>query len=374
MDYSLSQSLFDVFMYIIMLNGIYSVFVGKYNKPNAGNGQFWAYGICAFLISLFGGLDWDYYSYEPLLDAYYYHGWTHHMEPPYFWIVDLAGNYYLWRTIVWGVATATMMISIKRFKCNYISTYVFITLFYILSFYKLRGSLGISLFFLGYSLIYTNHSRVSLKDLIIGIALVISSFFFHKSMFVPLAILVVIWFIPLNKKTLLISLILYPFALSFVTAFLGSGELLMLTSDIEEIQTAISSASSYASEEAAETTIFGKIANFLHYAPIYLSLGMVMCNVIINKKVYFNSQLCHLLWFWYIITYIASLFFLQEVSFWIYIRLLTIGYFPMALILGYYYRHKHTTLLMKLIIILALCSSLLTVYYQFISHFPNFFK
>lgn len=371
MDYSISQSIFDIIIYVLMLKGIYTVFFGKYNRPYCNNSQYWFYGICAFLISLFGGLDWDYYSYELLLHEFYSRGLTQHMEAIYFWIAGLTGNYSLWRAVVWGTATVFMMQSIKRFNCNYISTYVFITAIYILSFYKLRGSLGTSLFFLGFSYLYSNNKSLKAKDIIIGLSLVVFSFFFHKSMIVPLAIFIALRFIPLNKLTLIISLILYPFALSFVTSFLGSEKILTLTSNIAEINLALSSASSYAAEEAIESTLIGKIDNFFHYAPIYLSLLMIMYKTVIKNEVKFNVQLTHLLWFWYIITYLASLFFLQEVSFWIFIRLLTLGYFPMAIILGYYYRYNRVNALMRFIIISAVCSSLFSIFYQFISHFPN---
>lgn len=365
MNFNFSTTLctLDVCIFIILLFG-WNVVLDSSKKCVVSRSWLPIYFIFVFILSLFGGLDWDYYSYNNLIDSFLRFKIETHMEPVYFKIANFVRSYFLWRAVIWGISTWLMVLTLKRFHSYNIYACIFITIFYLLSFYKLRSSLGTAIFFYGSTFLIINTNK-SLLSKLLGITLIIFSLLFHKGMIFSAFVFLILSIIPITKKTLSISIILFPFALiglvSLINYFFNSA----FTSDNREMQLAISGATSYLSREATETTLIGKISNILTYSPIYLGL-------FISFKQYFNSQISTpkyigiLLGFWYITTYFASLFLFEDLSSWLFIRFLTMGYFPMAIVLGYYYKTaRKYTMLMKLCLCIGTLVYLFNILYTF---------
>ena len=74
---------------------------------------------------------------------------TTHLEPFYVWLISVThGNYLLFRIIVWGFSTFSIMLLIKHFSLDYNFTYIFFILYVLLFFSYTRAFLSISIFFL----------------------------------------------------------------------------------------------------------------------------------------------------------------------------------------------------------------------------------
>ena len=351
----------DVLLFLLLLKGWYNVYAGHCHVSKNTNHYIYWYFIIVFILSVFGGLDWDYYNTEIQIVDFYKHGLTRHLETVYFLIADILPNYIVWRMFVWGLGILIMINTLKRLNTLDQFTCIFLTIFYIFSFYKLRGSLGIAILFWGFSFICC--SAKYKRRCILGIMLMLISFFFHKSMVLTLAFMALLPIIPLKKSTLIISLISYPLLVTGISFFLIYFLSNQFNISNDELELAMKGGALYLSKEAAETTLVGKISNILSYGPIYLAL-------FISFKYFFRAEkhtppyIKYLLWFWYFATFFASLFIFIDASSWIYIRVLTMAYFPMCIVLGFIYRKTKPTLLMKIALVIATSSFIFNLFYN----------
>ncbi|ROT03700.1 EpsG family protein [Muribaculum intestinale] len=367
-SYVLSENIADVVFFLILLLSGYHVYTGHCRNKKASLSYVIYWGILIFLFSLYGYLDLDFYNYRYALKHYFHTHEEIHMEPVYFYIADITGSFMVWRAFIWGIATIIMIYTIKRFSLSYVSTYFFITILYAFSFYKLRSSIGTSILFLGLSYILIHRKNKKISSIVIGMILVCFSYFFHKSMPVALAIMLLACILPFNRISITCSLIAFPFLVTAVTnlidAFIGYN----YSVSSEQMSMAIESGTRYATSESATHNLNGIFRMVLSYTPIYMGLYLLTKDIIFRQTNY-PIPVLYLYKYWYIMTYVASLFFLQEVSFWIYIRFLTMSFFPMALVLGYYYYTHRMTFIMKLLILIGILASLMDAFYPIFKRF-----
>lgn len=118
----------------------------------------------------------------------------------------VGGNYLLWRLVVWGGALLLMLLTIKRLGIEKNFAFFVFFILYINIFNYSRASLAMSVYFLGLSLIIKN-DNVKLLSFVIGCFLIWSCQFFHKSASV-LVFCTIFAFVPLNKRTIPVLLIL----------------------------------------------------------------------------------------------------------------------------------------------------------------------
>ena len=76
--------------------------------------------------------------------------------------------------------------------------------------------------------------------------------------------------------------------------------------------------------------------------PVYASLAL-MTKKIVFEEIDVPRYIKALFIYWYAITYIASLFFFQETSVWLFIRFIMMSYFPLCIVVGYYYSNFKMT-------------------------------
>lgn len=369
--YSFEGSVFDACLFILLLLSCISVIYVKRPKTRllreASDSYVIFWGSCLFLFSLFGFIDPDYYSLGEILQRFQLNHFTAQIEPIYVWIFNICPVYTVFRFIVWGLATVIMIKSIKLYRVSYKTTYFFLTVFYAFAFYKLRGSLGISLLFIGISYLFLQKKKSKdLTNFLLGVGCIIVSFFFHKSMIISLVAMLIAYVTPFNKKNIIISLCLFPILWESVPIIING--IPALKFGTSELGLAVSSAGSYMAQTQREMNLIGLIRYYMTYIPMYWGL------IILTKKTIFNgvklpSSIYYLFKYWYVMFYTASLFFGQDLSTWLYIRFITMALFPMALVMGYYYRHYKVTLGMKILGSLAIISCLLDMYYPIYSRF-----
>lgn len=325
------------------------------------------WGLLLLAISVFGYLDWDFYMLQNVFKIYGKNNATAQIEPAFVWIFNFCPYYLLFRTIIWGIALLAMMNSIKMYGASYKTTYFFLTVFYVFSFYKLRASLGTSLLFLGIAYyFYKRHQNKHVLNIIVSIALIVTSFFFHKSMVIAIGAMAIAFIIPLNRKTVIGSLLIFPIlwnslpiAMNMIPALqMGSGGMDMT----------VTSAGNYLEQEQREFNTTGLIRFFLTYIPMYWGLALLTYRIVF-QKLKMPTVITYLYKYWYVMFYISSIFYGQNLSTWIYIRFITMALFPMALVMGYYYSHHKITFWMKFLASMAILSSLLDMYYPIYSRF-----
>lgn len=152
----------------------------------------------------------DWYHYKEFVQYFHSGYWTiSSVEPVYQKLVFLLrGNYVAFRVVIWGFALLFLYRLLKRLK---IYNNVTLTIFVIWELYMYaypRVSLGLSLFFWGYSFLITKlETENAVVNVVKGLCLVILSCVFHKSILILILILP-FSFINYNRK-MVIMLILF---------------------------------------------------------------------------------------------------------------------------------------------------------------------
>lgn len=279
----------------------------------------------------------DFYSYW---NGFIYAGQfknyeTQGYEQIYNWFADVTGDYIVWRSVIWGLATILLSFTAIRLHLNVRLFLLAMFLFGLgLNVYT-RGILGHAMLLFGAVLLVDRKSNVATK--IIGLALFCLSYFFHKSMYVNIAF-ALLAFYPLGKKSFVVSLIAFPILTTVATMFIDSvvsGALDM--SFGEGVGGVGDRAIWYAKQEQTSFTVLGTIGNLIQWLPEYLTL-FYLSNRILYKN-YFKGiknekVFMYLFRLTYIIIYIASLFAFVDTSTWIYLRCKYMAFFPLPFVLA----------------------------------------
>lgn len=300
----------------------------------------------------------DFYSYAQAfyLQSQYvnveYMGW----EAIFNWLANITNNYVLWRATIWGLAVLITYWTASILKLNNRGFLLSVALFgFGLDVYT-RGIIGHTMLVLGAVLFMDKKSNTLTK--IIGLAIVCVSYYFHKSMYVNI-IFAVLALLPFGKKTVVASLIAFPFLTTIATYLIdgiASGQIdIALGEGVGGVE---NRTEYYASSERMELNFYGQIAKIIQILPEYLTLFYLYYKVIVQRifdkdkkeKVY-----TYLFRLTYVAIYIASLFYFVETSSWIYERFKYMGFFPLVFVLGaVWYKEKYSSKWLKLIILLQL--------------------
>lgn len=357
-QYNWQLLLISIFVYVI------SIFIAKpqitFQNPQDNNTR---KGTIAFFLllmvnSVFAFWSEDtYHSWSIFIFANQYHNFEIlGYEEVYNNISTFTNNtYFYWRAFIWIPACLFIYYTAKRLDILNRNFLVSMLLFGSLLSYT-RGMLGHTMLLFGAVLFVEKRSNMLTK--IIGLTLVCVSYYFHKSMYVNIIFAVLALF-PFGKKTVVLSLIAFPFLTTIATYLINgivSGEFeLALGEGVGGIgdRTEL-----YASGGERNLNLNGKIGWFIRIIPEYLTLFYLFYKVMIQKvfdkdkreKVY-----KYLFRLTYVAFYIASLFLFVETSDWIYERFKYMGFFPLVFILGaVWIREVYATKCTKIIILLQL--------------------
>lgn len=363
-NYEAYPVIFNIFLFILMLYTFPSVYRGRVYRNRKYNESlnYSFIGLLLILYCTFGYVDNDFYHYERLFESASLSGINIHFEPIYFWIIEnITSDYLTWRLLVWGSAVVILLWTFRRLKLDIRTSICFLTIYYVLTLSVMRGNLGISILFWGFTFII-KPLRNRFFSYCLGLSLIASSFYFHRSMFVAICFILVTPF-KLNKRIVILSLIFFP-VLVYVTnnllAYINTG----IYTDLGAEMQIGAKMTGYIGGESSTANINGIIAKIVTYLPIVVAL------VYITRKVTFQDvvlpRLIYVFYtYWYMVTYTAFLFLFQEASNWIFIRFLMFAYFPMVVVLSYYYYHNKRTIFMKTIMLLALLACFYRLSYAF---------
>ena len=331
MTYSSDLLLINVMIWIIMFCMVkpYDIII----KPQIGNIQtktFYTFFSLLFVYCIFAFAEHDTYHYWTEF-ASNSHLNKNHYEPIYQYIYNLTNHeYFLWRSVVWGIACIALIILANLLKEQNYSLLLGIVLFLPTSFFvATRGSSGHALALLSFILIIGGKPYYK-RHILLGLIGIVISIFFHKSNFLYILFLILSGILPIrfNKKFIIISWIAFPFFTEIIGRVLFSyisGKFGISFGEEMNIQ---KSALHYASSEMTPTQMNfnGFIGRFISLFPLLLCT-LYLTNRIVFKKIQIGRPYMYLYKLTYITIYIGFLFFFQTTSIWIYQRILFMSLF-----------------------------------------------
>ncbi|MDE6295979.1 MAG: hypothetical protein K2M03_07940 [Muribaculaceae bacterium] len=244
-------------------------------EPNPNLTLFMAVATFIYLLTYF--IDTDYFHYEALVQDYSQRE-VFHVEPVYGLIAWIVGyNYTLFRVVVWGSALFLFCKTVKITDTNLNHALYTLFVIFIGTFAYARATLGMCFAYCGIALFVQNPPGVKK---IFGLCLLFCSIIFHNSMAVIIGVGLLSLIVPLNKKTLFISLIFtVAGALAITQLFIS-----ILTQNQIGDAYVMSKLYTYTSGNMEDdpTTMLGKIRYFLAAAAYYL--GVYFCLRSIFKR------------------------------------------------------------------------------------------
>lgn len=362
-NYSYQLALINLFLFILML--IIAKPQNTFLSPQSNNQKEGTYLFFLFYIlnSVFAFWSADtYHSWDGFVAASKYTNFEIlGYEQVYNWLAAVSGNnYFLWRALIWIPACLFLFISAKKLDLLNRNFLLAMILFAGLQAYT-RGMLGHAMLLLGVILLVDE--RNTKWERFVGFLLFCASYFFHKSMYVNI-IFAFLAFYPFGKKSIIASLIAFPFLTVIATMLvdsIASGVLDM--SFGEGVGGVGDSTKAYASGERKVANTLGVISNFITFLPEYLALFYLVKKVIydrIFKGIEQEKVYTYLFRLSYVAIYIASLFFFVETSSWIYSRFKYMAFFPLPFVLAKVWSlEPRTNKWVKAIIVLQLLSLVL---------------
>ena len=128
------------------------------------------------------------------------------MEDVYVWIAMMVrGNFLLWKLIVYGGALFLMHLTLRRLHIDNIITLLFFSGLCLVSYGSTRALLAFAIYVYGLSFLHDNNRF----KIILGFALIISTYFFHNSM-IPIILMTPFVYVKLNKNKVILLLLLFP--------------------------------------------------------------------------------------------------------------------------------------------------------------------
>lgn len=335
-------------------------------------------GIIAFfvvftLFNIFQFWARDYYSYYLGFEylSQYKSELNYEYELIYNWLADvLNNNYLLWRTIIWGFASIFTYYTAKILDIQNRNLLVLLTLVTAINNLDnvTRGVLGHTIMLFGAVLFVDKKSNTLTK--IIGLAIVCVSYYFHKSMYVNIIFAILALF-PFGKKTVVASLIAFPFLTTIATYLIdgiASGQIEIALG--EGVGGVGDRTLAYASGNKLYSNINGIIRNIFSLIPEYLSIFYALKKVFFEK--YLNSTSNEKLYMYltrlsFVCIYIGSLFAFIETSSWIYIRFKCMGFFPLVFVLAKLWTLENkANMWIKLIILFFVVDILFFYFYSLV--------
>ena len=355
-DYSGKLAIINLFLWLILVYVYRSEYFRTTNRP----GKYELIGFIAILFSTFAFSEADTYHYEYIYDKMVLYNVRIHIEEFYFWLVQvLPKNYYIWRLAIWGSAA---LIYIKVCKVNNLDSRIvglIFPLILIQQFAVTRGCLGITLFLLGAS-VFIKREKQNKALYIWSVFAIVASLFLHKSLplFIAIAALA---FIPLNKKTFTLLLILFPIlrgaVLPFVFDFLGSG---FFSEDTASFAT------DFLKREKSEMNFNGLLRSILEYAPKFLMFyALIRC--FIFRKAQIPRNIRFFFNYSFVLFYIALLFLGQATSSFVTNRTLHMMSFTLPIPVTFYLMYTKRTRLVKNALLLFICADLFIFMYHIIT-------
>lgn len=268
---------------------------------------YWLFGLFITFFCTFYCWGYDYKSYVARFGYVNPNNESDYLELFYNWlIVYVTHDYLSWRFAVWGLATLCVVMLLKKLKVDKnIAIFLFVCIPLLQTFYVLRQSLAFGVLLYGVSIYYHNALRNNKITIIIAIVVILSSYFFHKSMPLYIAIGLFSILFSFSSKTVLISMIAFPFLYTLVPILINNVLSFSVFSD-----KALTAAQDYLESDYKQgLTMIGWIHAIMQRLPI-----LIFIYSIYFKEKNVPLKLMPFLTYSYICVYISMLLFGQSFS------------------------------------------------------------
>lgn len=309
---------------------------GVWLQPNRKATFFMVTTIFIMTITCF--VDHDYYSYWDLVVNDQMDLTTFSLEDPYFYIIETVhNNYFLFRLLIWGCALFFFCKASNILNLSLAHTSFVLGACFMITFAYARASLAMAMVFFGYILFFQN-IRKKFWPCLLGIAIFISGFYFHRSIVLAMVMILIMPFLKFKKSWIFFYIILIPI---FFLAVRYYYNYLLLNSEILDEDTA-NKLIRYNEADHGRPNLLGIIANILNYGRFYVPIGLAIYALYLKNKVYLVPIIFrNLLKISVGITFVAScfLFFELDTSVFVY-RFLYMAMIPLCFIIVEMYKKK----------------------------------
>lgn len=303
-------------------------------------------GVFALLITFFAVTacyTGDFFGYKELVKLYDISMDNYHLEPIYQFIIVLVNNnYVLFRTIVWGGSVLCIMRTAKTFNTNVLMTLFIMFLLFTTQFCYARATLAMSVYFLGLSVFLKGQEYRRPLVFILGLALLMCSYLFHKSMLVVIA-LTIFCFIPITKKTIvpiLLGLLILSIGIDTLTS--SFQDALMSMGDTQLSEKIEQSRELDEGRQSVNATFFGWISLIWEYVPFYLTFIIVAIEML-KKDIQKGPMVGIFRVTFAIVVMSTMLLFFSTQSFTYFYRYLYMSFIPLSILTVYLVTNRRLT-------------------------------
>ena len=320
---------------------------------------------CIFCLFSFWGTDWFHYQESfPNLKM----GYKISIEDVYVWIAKhLSPNYIFFRLVIWGSALILFLKIIERLSVSKELVLLFFGCIYIVWFSYGRVSLSMALLFYGFSLL-NNPFKNKLMSYILGGAIILTSFYFHKSsIFGISATILVVIIQKYPQKFLLLLIVLYP----IIIIILRSQITLFLLSDIAYSDNNLSdymlSGQGYMNNDIINRGVGAKLQTLLEGIPYFLIafIGFKVLRSKLKQSIPYDIRSFVLLQIIIVVFSSVFAFDLGANTNLFYIRFLRFGGIPTAIVMAYLYQNRLYWKITRITVFIAALSMSYTLLYSF---------
>lgn len=322
------------------------------------NRQLGVFFILIYLLFCFWG-DWFHYNDEFLLVK---KGIGYGLEEIYNWIIEnLCIHYLIFRIIVWWTAFLLLCLTTNNFNLNLNLTLLFLGCGWMTLFAYARVTLAMCVLFYGFSLFYGTQKKIFL-----GILLILSSFFLHKTAAFGIAmVLLGIVLSKLNPKLLVCLILLSPILIGVIKQLLFNFMLGGFDISNSSFEMSAMSGQRYLQKDSEESGLAALIRSFFEYSAFY-TMSYVCFLTLLKRN---SSKICQsmkTLSIIYMLIILCASIFAFDLGFntkVLYVRFLRYALVPAVLLMTYYYQINFKKKLIKLIFILTCCMTVYATFY-----------
>lgn len=333
-----------------------------------------------FCLFSFWGTDWFHYA-GMYINLVYMDGLNTSLEYVYYLIANyLSPNYLVFRAIIWGGALYMFCLLCKHVRVRGdLMLSVFCAL-WLIDFGYGRIVLAYTMMYLGAAVLMKPIRGKVLLSLMLGIALLVSSLFFHKSAFFGIA-LILLALLPrlLNNRTFALVMIMYPFILLLVQLLLI--QFMDTAVDPSEHNSSSAAGQTYLNDDARELGPAYLLYLMLRYVPYYMiawiayKVNLLQPGENAEKECDVPSSLpdevpAEVRFFSRLTVYIvlASTIFLFDLgasTITLYMRFLMYGFIPACVVLAWAWQHRICPRMAKLAFLTGVSGTFYALLYSF---------
>lgn len=282
------QTVFLVLTNIIMLLVMRQMMKPAFKSPYvvSNNARRLTLVICfIFCLFSFWGADWFGYIQEYELVKMY--GDLHtNLEPFYIWLIQtLPDGYMFFRIAVWGSTLFILYRTIRLLPISFdLALLIFCSSWIALISYA-RASLAMAIMFYGIALYYSKGGFKGIWTKIIGVALVLSAIYFHKSAaFGVVALLMAIFSKNIGRRMMVIYICMFPLLVYIAHVYMGNFMSADMDRSAEGMESFAAVGQNYLSAESKSHGIGTNIQLLLEHIPFYCLA--YLCYSIMQKPIY----------------------------------------------------------------------------------------